>query len=378
MDKYSTVLQFSETQLNDALLLFVTSLCEIADEQMIAVMLSGSILFDDLAPGYGDLDFLVVMKDEVTEHLVEQFALLRERLRSTQNIYLDMLEGDFITRRMLQPDQQDVILSWGSRGEHARIGQLPRGFAVHLLREKGQVLWGHDIRCEIPPVTFYELLADAEHLCRSMRRYGRGGTLHAIDWLFTVARLLYWITEGDIGSKTQAADWGTVHASGSWKYHLQRAKELRACPAQYAMPETRQWLGELTEPISTWDFDPFDSRVATKRAQDADSLDDPEGESLDDIMEFGKRWAERHSMKKLAKADLKNHAAKGCKTELLYEGILFAGKMPYDSGYTIAYRILDKASGLETGILRFHWEKLSFGSAYSPNRENRAKLNDSM
>ena len=212
------------------------------------------------------------------------------------------------------------------------------------------------------------------------------------EWRRRIDRYWAWGDDESILPKDRALECviiGDTMNGDELIFHPGRPQKLFVLPrdaehvffAGANLADSIEWMctsGELTEPISTWDFDPFDSRVATKRAQDADSLDDPEGESLDDIMEFGKRWAERHSMKKLAKADLKNHAAKGCKTELLYEGILFAGKMPYDSGYTIAYRILDKASGLETGILRFHWEKLSFGSAYSPNRENRAKLNDSM
>jgi hypothetical protein len=40
---------------------------QILENRLVSVILYGSILFDDLAPGYGDLDFLAVLKGNLTE-----------------------------------------------------------------------------------------------------------------------------------------------------------------------------------------------------------------------------------------------------------------------------------------------------------------------
>ncbi len=143
------------------------------------------------------------------------------------------------------------------------------------------------------------------------------------------------------------------------------------------LADSIEWMcrsHELVDPISSWDFDPFDSRVESGKKQDADSVDDPADESLGEIIELGKQWAERHATRSLARNLLKKNAGKGTKTVLLYEGLLFSGEMPYEYGYTIAHRIIDRASGLETGICRFHKGEDSYGSICEPNRENRAKL----
>ena len=69
------------------------------------------------------------------------------------------------------------------------------------------------------------------------------------------------------------------------------------------------WMGssgELIEPFSAWDFEPLDSRLKADVAEPGPGkLADPDGESLDDLVELGKRWAARHSVRKLADHDLK-------------------------------------------------------------------------
>lgn len=55
---------FAEPELNLTLGIFLRAAREILVDRFASVLLYGSILFDDLAPGYGDLDFLVVVEGE--------------------------------------------------------------------------------------------------------------------------------------------------------------------------------------------------------------------------------------------------------------------------------------------------------------------------
>jgi hypothetical protein len=52
--------RFPDAQLSRALELFLQHLSGLLQERLISVVLYGSVVFDDLAPGYGDLDFLAV------------------------------------------------------------------------------------------------------------------------------------------------------------------------------------------------------------------------------------------------------------------------------------------------------------------------------
>ena len=56
---------FDEPEANLALELFLREIRAILAERIVSVVLYGAIVFDDLAPGYGDLDFLAVVEGDV-------------------------------------------------------------------------------------------------------------------------------------------------------------------------------------------------------------------------------------------------------------------------------------------------------------------------
>ncbi len=139
-----------------------------------------------------------------------------------------------------------------------------------------------------------------------------------------------------------------------------------------------EWMcgsGELVEPFPERNFEPFDSREETAgRGAGAGKVVDPEGESLDDLVDVGKRWAKRHSARKMARKDLKPYGGKDKRTTLLYEAFVTDGEYPHRSCYLAVYRIDDKESGLELGIFRWHKTDDSYGCQYVPNEPNLKKL----
>ena len=131
-----------------------------------------------------------------------------------------------------------------------------------------------------------------------------------------------------------------------------------------------QWIctsGKLTEPITQFDFEPFDSRAEAGRGDRPVEPKDPEGESLDALMELAKQWAERHSSRKRAGKDLKRHVSAAQKTELLYESLVLDGPPPHEPRYEVAWRVVDKRSGREIGVFRWQQSEDSFGSSYDPS-----------
>jgi hypothetical protein len=120
-----------------------------------------------------------------------------------------------------------------------------------------------------------------------------------------------------------------------------------------------EWMcnsGQLGEPFVERDFEPFDSRkLADDYAQQSLIVVDPEGESLDDLVDLGKRWAERHSARTIAVNDLKQQVGADATSTLLWEAIALEAAPPYDPGYVAIFRIIDKASGLDIGT--FTWNK---------------------
>jgi hypothetical protein len=124
--------------------------------------------------------------------------------------------------------------------------------------------------------------------------------------------------------------------------------------------------GELAEPFDERQFEPFDSRAQVEDRETQVTVADPEGESLDDLVELVKRWAKRHAARETARKQLRGQTPKGAKAELVYEGILIDGTSKMDVGYGVAWRIVDKESGKLLATFRWGKGDSHEGSAYEP------------
>jgi hypothetical protein len=130
-----------------------------------------------------------------------------------------------------------------------------------------------------------------------------------------------------------------------------------------------EWIctsGELVEPFDERNFEPFDSRAEMEGRELEGATTDPEGESLDDIVELAERWAKRHAVLEAAKKELRKRTATGATAELVYEGILIDGQSKLDVGYGAAWRIIDKGSKKLLGVFRWGKGDQHEGSAYEP------------
>jgi predicted nucleotidyltransferase len=242
--------RFADFQLNLTLESFVNLVVDFFGERLVSMVLYGSIVFDDLAPGYGDLDFLVVVEGDLAEATCEQLAEFRKPLRGGEyGAVGKMLEGAFLPRRMLNPTLAGRACWWGTSGERVWQSNELGWLTLYVIREHGIVIWGEDIRCEIPVVEREQLLDGVCRTCRTMEEHSTGGTLHSIDWLLTAARTLLFLKEGRLSSKSEAADWAHRHAEGDWREWLSRAKQLRLNPSLADSAGWRHWLDGLAVPI---------------------------------------------------------------------------------------------------------------------------------
>jgi hypothetical protein len=110
--------EFSNPQMNLTLEVFLRMIEGCFKEELASVILYGAIAFDDLAPGYGDLDFLAVVEGDLSEEACQQLIELRKPLhRGTFGILSKMLEGAFLPRRLLNPAHTGKAFWWGTSGE---------------------------------------------------------------------------------------------------------------------------------------------------------------------------------------------------------------------------------------------------------------------
>ncbi len=259
------VTRFADAQLSAMLSEFVRIISAVLGQQLISVVLHGGIAFDDLAPGYGDLDFVAVTADEVGEELGQRLSDARRPLRAGDyGVPGTMVEGAFLPRKMLDPSVPGKAFWWGTSGERPWDRNNLGWFVCKQIRERGIVLWGENLKQEFPEPRRDDLLSDTLTACQQGLTHGKGGTLHSIDWLLTAARSLQWLKCGTLSSKSEAADWGTQDAKGEWRNLLPRAKKLRLNPSLFETGDTRSWVATLTEPIQqAW----LEVKVAAGKAE---------------------------------------------------------------------------------------------------------------
>lgn len=228
--------------------LFTRQLQGLLGSRLVSVILHGSILFDDLAPGYSDIDVIVIVEDALTE---DESAHLDE-LRVTSGECAPfgcILEGEFIPKVLCDPQQAGQVYCWGTHRTYSYTGRRRQDFSWQLLLERGIVIFGEDLRAAMPAVPTTVLLDDIRATCAAMREFGSRPSPKAIEWLFLAARALVWLHERRICSKSEAADWAQQHAQGEWKQQLETANWLRQHFSVAKTPVMQAWLRSLPHPI---------------------------------------------------------------------------------------------------------------------------------
>jgi hypothetical protein len=242
--------KFDRPGIDPALEAFLRSIRDVFGDSLVSVIVYGSLVSGDLSPGYGDLDFLAVVKEDIPEAMYTVMSDLRRPFKSgTMAIVGTMIEGEFIPRKSLHSPETGQSYYWGTSSDKPRLGSSVRGLVARCVHELGVVIYGEDIRPEIPFPARDKVIQDVRDSVASIREHGKGGRLHSVDWLLMIARFLILVREDRLSSKTEAAEWGAVNANGAWRRYLPEAKRIRMDPWTAESADVKGWLASLTEPI---------------------------------------------------------------------------------------------------------------------------------
>lgn len=162
---------------------FVSIVGDALGDTLRSVILYGSVAFGDLAPGYGGLDFVAIVDNDIADDRREALIEARRPLRSgLYGVYARMIEGAFLPRHMTCPQSAGRVVWWGTSGERLWESSWLGWFDCLGIRKRGVVIHGEDLRCEFPTPTREQLAAEAARFVATVRRHGRGGELHSVDW----------------------------------------------------------------------------------------------------------------------------------------------------------------------------------------------------
>lgn len=235
---------FQDERINQTLSIFLEDIPFILGDKLKGITIYGSALHNDLCPGYGDLDFLAVLSNNLTDNEIEKLNKQRSIYRNNNDFYTVMLEGAFLPLQLIRGEEGQALW-WGTRDEKVWSNNQLDLFTMYTIKKQGLLVYGelqNDVLPDISDDEIRQFLVDYS-IC--MKEHGKGGRLHSIDWLLLSAKFIGWLKEGTIFSKSEAAEWGQTHLKSNWKEHLRRAKELRQNPSKINLPDYIEWLNNL-------------------------------------------------------------------------------------------------------------------------------------
>ncbi len=226
---------------------FADGVNQLLDGELAALYLFGSAVYDDLHPGYSDLDFFAVSARPLTAADFDASLALRKELKESGDLYLPMLEGEFVWRGALGNGFDHPVLFWGTTRELLKQRYGLAGFSLRGLLERGVLLAGTDVRGEIPPPDDALMLGEVVRMVGTLRRWAAvtNEDIHSADWLFLTCQSLFWLRTGQVAGKSAAARWALGTFTDPWCAALPAALALRQNPVLAAEPDRKAWLAAL-------------------------------------------------------------------------------------------------------------------------------------
>lgn len=209
--------------------------------------LYGSLSSGDFDPASSDIDFVVATARELPAPLVEKLAAMHERIAQSGLPWSRRLEGWYIplaALRRFDPAQArhpTIGLDWDFGYGRYRADWM---IQLHIIRERGVVVWGSPPASLIDPITPDQLRAAAVENALGFwaAHVAKQGSDDAVpgpelEWLrgreyqafaiLTMCRILYTLESGQVASKLVAAAWAKQALDPSWTALIERALDWR-------------------------------------------------------------------------------------------------------------------------------------------------------
>jgi hypothetical protein len=235
---------------NTLLLFMFTKMQAILRDQLIGFYLYGSLSLGDFDPESSDVDFLVVITEDISEEMFERLHAMHAIIASSGLPYANYIEGSYIPLKSLRRYDPH-------NAHHATIGiDWPFRVAFHgsnwileryIIREHGVVVYGPPPQTLIDPVAPEEMQAA---VCEQLRDFW-SSQLDGPEWLrprnyqafamLTLCRALYTLHQGMVSSKPQAALWAQ-ETYPQWKPIIERSLSWRTQHEEDDLAETMIFL----------------------------------------------------------------------------------------------------------------------------------------
>ncbi len=228
-------------ELQEVLSRLVTELLTHLADNLVGVYLVGSLASGDFDLD-SDVDFLVVMKEELTETAIQSLRDVHIRLHNLGNYPAEHLEGSYITlgdltnwsivgkKELLYLDNGSTIFERATHDNQWHVRWI--------LRERGITLIGPKPESMLPPIPIGEMLDEVRiAMRRDMRAFTDKIDRPLCFWnsrfgqsffVLQFCRTLHTLHTGTVQSKLAGMKWAQRIVEPRWVGLIQRAWEERA------------------------------------------------------------------------------------------------------------------------------------------------------
>jgi GrpB-like predicted nucleotidyltransferase (UPF0157 family) len=226
---------------------FVAKANALLDNRVISAYCYGSATYDDFHISYSDLDFFIIIDKEIVEEDFQKLSSLRQELRGMKHPHLSVLEGEIISKTAIKNDIESNVIYWGTSKEVLTRKYSLSGFSLRSLIDHGFLIFGTDMRDQLPYPDEKEMISQVNHMINTVQRYAQitNEKIHSVDWLFLICQSIYWLKTNHVTGKSHAAQWVIGNYTDKWTVALKKALEIRQNPEFAEIESNKAWLSNL-------------------------------------------------------------------------------------------------------------------------------------
>lgn len=247
---------------NEVLTLLSDGLQALLRDQLVGLYLTGSLTYGDFNHGSSDIDFLAVLKEELSEAQLDEVRTLHKVIAEKVPHWAKSLEGSYITTEMLSkteaPTQERPYVNGGKVSYCAYGNEWI--INLYALQECGQVILGADLKTLLPNVTIQQvreaskkdLLADWVPKIKDPDAFNHPlyDSEHIKNYaVLTMCRILHRANNDNMASKKVASKW-VKEQYPRWNDLIERAEDWEHGRSMASDEEVKEFMRFTLEEVA--------------------------------------------------------------------------------------------------------------------------------
>lgn len=192
--------------------------------RFVGMYLYGSLSSGDFNPHSSDIDFLVVVTEELSQEVVTQLEVMHNRLWASGLKWATKLEGAYVSITSIRHFDPDLPACPTINEGKFYVDRQGSDWIIqrHIIREYGTALAGPDPKTLIDPVTPDEIRRSVQSILNEWwwPMLDNPAWIRSVEYqafaVLTMCRALHALQFGTIASKPAAARWAQATFDPHW------------------------------------------------------------------------------------------------------------------------------------------------------------------